>query len=195
MARLPWTALPLERRAQSEDPRERYRDFLVKAATHDRTSLIEFLIDGWLPGGEVWDEVVLERALINVASSWHAHAAILLLDLVKTYTYTPDALQAALFAAVDSKFTLPQDPGGPVYEGVDYTNEELLVRRLIEDGRFDPNISHIGRPLIHHAIEPAHRIGALRALLEKGESLARTPRDPGIYPSNQANQGVLLRSR
>lgn len=164
MARLLWMALPPERLAQCENP-EHHCGFLINAATHGRTSLIEFLLDRWLPSG-VWDGAVLETALLRAARSWRVHAVMLLLDRVKTYT--PDTLRAALFAAVDSKIMLPDDLGGPIYEGVDYTNQELLVRRLIENGQFDPNVCDRGKPLVHCAVEPAHRIGALRALLAKG---------------------------
>lgn len=176
MARLLWTALPPERLAECEYTKI-CCGVLVNAATFGRTSLIEFLLDGWLAGGEVWDRAILEAALISAARSWRVHAAMLLLDRIKTYT--PETLQTALFAAVDCKIILPEDIGGPIYEGVDYTNQELLVRRLLEEGQFDPNIYNARMPLVHHAIEPAYRIGALRAILAKGKShspRALTPR-------------------
>ncbi|MBE3045431.1 ankyrin repeat domain-containing protein, partial [Candidatus Bathyarchaeota archaeon] len=108
MACLLWTVLPPE-------TQHRQSGFLVKAATHGRTSLIQFLLD---TSSEVWDAVVLERALLIAARKWHLHAATLLLD---RKTYTPNSLQAALFAAVDTKIMLAHDYRGPIYEAVDYT--------------------------------------------------------------------------
>lgn len=183
MARLLWTALPPERLAECEA--QLGCGFLENAAMHGRTSLVEFLLDGWLLGGKVWNGEALERALLKAARSWCVYTAVLLLDRVTTYT--PDALRAALFAAVDSKVMLPYALDHPIYEGVDYTNQELLVKRLIEHGQFDPNMYDGATPLIHCAIEPAHSVGALRAILAKGGvALPRflSPRDSFTYRSS-----------
>ena len=90
---------------------------------------------------------------------------MMLLDRVGTYT--TDVLQAALFAAIDAKVLVPHAIS-TVYEDVDYTNQELIVKHLLEAGPFDPDMGDRGRPLIHQDVEPHYCIGALRALLQNG---------------------------
>lgn len=156
----------------------RHHRCLGTAAIRGWTSLLEFLLDGWLDSG-VWNVEALEAALYGAVSSWRLHAATLLLDRVG---YAHETLRRALFAAVDIKIMLSWDIYDPVYVGVDYTKQELMVKRLLEAGSFDPDLCE-WRPLIHYAVQEAKSIGALRALLAKGKPQAHPPlRHPRSLP-------------
>lgn len=134
IARLLWTSLSPEKLAECERRRVGHDGCLEKAAMHGLTSLLEFLFDGWLGSG-VWEAEALEAALFGAVCVWRLHAATLLLDRV---TYAPETLRRALFVAVDYKAELPSDLNSGVCGPVDYTNQELLVKRLLEAGPFDP---------------------------------------------------------
>lgn len=164
IARLLWTTIPPEKLAECERRRVGHDCCLEKAAMHGRTSLLEFLLDGWLGSG-VWKVEALEAALVGAVCVWRLHAATLLLDRV---TYAPETLRRALFVAVDYKAELPSDLNSAVCGPVDNTNQEPLVKRLLDAGPFDLNLCE-QMPLINYAIESDKLIRALRALLAKGK--------------------------
>lgn len=96
--------------------------------------------------------------------------------------YAPETLQRARFAAVDYKIILPWDIYNPVYVGADCTNQELMVKRLLDAGPFEPNLCE-RRPLIHYTVQETKSTGALRAPLAKGKSQAQPPpRHPPPLP-------------
>lgn len=166
IARLLWTMISPEKLAECERRDVGHRSCLEKVAIYGRMSLLEFLLDGWLGSG-VWEVETLEAALLGAVCVWRLHAASLLLDRV---IYAPETLQRALFVAVDIKAELAEDIYSGVCKAVDFTNQELLVKRLLDAGPLNPNLCEQRRPLIHYAIESEKLIGALRALLAKGKS-------------------------
>lgn len=163
--RLMWAAVPSEKRSQHEQ-KPNFTSCLVSAARYGRTSLLEYLLDGWLDSLHImWSLATVEEALCAAAAAYECHTAMLLLDKV---TYTPDTLRRALFCVLDSKSQDPAEPYIPPFKAVDPTNQELLVKRLIEAGQLDPDLCECGKPLIHHAVSAIDLIGALRAVLAKG---------------------------
>lgn len=178
ITRLMWARLPPSRLSEHENSPGN-ESCLVMAATYGRTGVLEYLLDGWFDRIR-WSTGVLDRALLGAVAGWHVHAATLLLERVKTYT--TETLRASLFVAVDFKAMEPTALENPVYQGVDFFNQELLVKRLIEAGSFDPNLCERGRPLLHYTVHAVNLVGALRAVLTKG----------GIYSPNGFPQRSLL---
>ena len=168
ISHLMWNRIPLSRLSEHENGPHSHDSCLVNAATYGRTAVLEYLLDGWFDRA-VWGTSALDNALMSaVMFGWHVHAVTLLLERVKTYT--TEKLQDALFAAVDFKHMGPTDIENPGYQGADFFNQETLVKRLIEAGSFDPNVCKRGRPLLHWSADAANLIGALRAVLTKGET-------------------------
>ena len=175
ITQLMWTRIPLSRLSEHENSFEN-ESCLANAATYGRTAVLEYLLDEWFDRIG-WSTSALDDALMSaVLYGWHVHAATLLLERVKTYT--AERLQAALFAAVHFKNVAPRAITNPEYQGVDFFNQELLVKRLIESGSFDPNMCKRGRPLLHWAADAVNLVGALRAVLTKGGTYS----PPNAFP-------------
>lgn len=180
IVRLVWATHPVDKLNQHENG-QRCSGCLVFAATYGRTALVEYLLRE-RPAGLIWDAPSLARALVGAAQGWHVHTASVLLDHVKTYTR--ETLQCALLAAVDYKVTGPRDITDPEYRVVDFINQELLVKRLIEAGMFDLNaLDTRGVPLVHRAIYGVNLVGALRAVLAKGKANMTTTSPSKTYSS------------
>lgn len=179
MFRLIWAAVPSEKRAQHE--RRRYfESCLVQAACYGYTSLLEYLLDGWLNSPyATWSVENVDGALYAAAAAYELPAATLLLDRV---IYTPEALRTALFELLETKCQDPASPYPPLLIAVDSINQELLARRLIDAGQLDPDLYKDGEPLIHHAVWALDRIGVLRAVLEKGRL---SPPSPAVFPPKE----------
>ncbi|SPO06096.1 uncharacterized protein DNG_08785 [Cephalotrichum gorgonifer] len=188
--RLLWTTIPSEKLALHEN-KPRFEGCLVLAARYGHTSVLKYLLDGWLDSLG-WSAHATEGALCSAAAAYEVHSAMLLLDRVKTYS--PGALKFALFSVVRHKVRDPvcPYPDAP-FGAVDPISQELLVKALIEAGPLDPDLSYWQLPMIHHAIHAIDLIGALRGLLAKGAN-PNAQNERGMTPLQRLSVPTFTRA-
>ncbi|KAI0383639.1 ankyrin repeat-containing domain protein [Hypomontagnella monticulosa] len=135
---------------------------LWKAAAYGHGDLVADYLD-WeaLP----WSAGSKEVALRQAAGRWENGVVDVLLSKAN---YDMEALEKALSAAVNLKFTLiDEERTGVSYEEADHTKQYNVVTRLLDAG-CDANGLERGTPLLHLAISSIVLQGSLRALLERG---------------------------
>ncbi|KAK0625810.1 ankyrin repeat-containing domain protein [Immersiella caudata] len=142
---------------------------LSVAAENGHTNLVAFFLDIW----SGWSSVETTFALTKAVRDWHEDVVDLLLTRV---SFTADALQRALEASIYDRVTW-------IFGGRDTDDQHLQQHRIVTkllDAGANPNELLYGKPILHSAIWEVHhepgrlhhqcvdRIGAVRALLEKG---------------------------
>lgn len=121
----------------------------------------------------IWSPTVMEEALCVAAGKWDPHVIFVLLQHgEKPYDYPQEALDRALCIACDRKSDdLLSYGDGPLYSGIDYVHQPIVITHLIKSGA---NANY--GPLLTKAARDADKTGALKALLENGA-------DPNISDS------------
>ena len=161
LARRLWTAGgPPERHVAGLQP---YQISLVVAARYGHAAIVEDLLDAWEGG---WSQELQDEALLWAARRWHYNVVALLLA---RGSFQQATLEKALGHAADNKFMLSYE--WPVkYEGIDYTDQQLLIAALIDAGA-NPNAPSPEQgynPPMWTAAANVNLTGALKMLLEKG---------------------------
>lgn len=161
LARRLWTAGgPPQRHVADLRP---YQISLVVAARYGHAAIVEDLLDAWEGG---WSQELQDEALLWAARRWHYNVVALLLA---RGSFQQATLEKALAHAAGNKFMLSYE-WNVKYEGIDYTDQQLLIAALIDAGA-DPNAPspECGYvPLALTAATNANLTGALKMLLEKG---------------------------
>ncbi|KAI5455807.1 ankyrin repeat-containing domain protein [Mariannaea sp. PMI_226] len=148
-----------------------------QAAYYGHATLVGDLLTWW----DGWTDIVKEEALHAAASRWHIHVVDLML---KRLNFPLNVINKALHRAADFKPMMgDEERSGVKYNGVDYTNQELLVTRIIKAGA-DPNTPLRGHYVLNKVAISANLASALKALLENGA-------DPNI-PSQEDNGQTVL---
>jgi ankyrin repeat protein len=161
MARLFWRLVGPDGRFYPSLRRRSELTCLVVAAQYGQADLVADFLDMW----DGWSVDEKRRALLDAAADWNDNVVTVLLAKVG---YEADDIQEALGRCVDS------GPGSTHYirtvddDTLEYNaRAHRLVCRLVDAGG-NPDATYRERPLLCIAAPSADRIGALKALLEKG---------------------------
>ncbi|KAK4233254.1 ankyrin [Achaetomium macrosporum] len=161
MARLFWRLVGPDGRFYPSLRRRSELTCLVVAAQYGQADLVADFLDMW----DGWSVDEKRRALLDAAAEWNDNVVTVLLAKVG---YEVDDIQEALGQCVDS------GPGSTHYIGADdgdtpeyNARAHRLVCRLVDAGG-NADATYLERPLLCIAAPLADRIGALKALLEKG---------------------------
>jgi hypothetical protein len=164
MARLFWRLVGSDGRFRPTLRRRSELTCLVVAAQYGQADLVADFLDMW----DGWSVDEKRRALLDAAAEWNDSVATVLLAKVG---YGVDDIQEALgqcvYSGPGSTHYIP--PGTDDDDTPESYNARAhrLVCRLVDAGG-NADATYLGRPLLCIAASLADRIGALKALLEKG---------------------------
>ncbi|KAK4106905.1 ankyrin [Parathielavia hyrcaniae] len=161
MARLFWRLVGPDGRFYPSLRRISELTSLVVAAQYGQADLVADFLDMW----DGWSVDEKRRALLDAAAEWNDNVVTVLLAKVG---YEVDDIQEALGRCVDfgpgsTHYIGPDDDDTPEYNA----RAHRLVCRLVDAGG-NVDATYLKRPLLCIAAPLADRIGALKALLEKG---------------------------
>jgi ankyrin repeat protein len=161
IARLFWRLVGPDGRFYPSLRRRSELTCLVVAAQYGQADLVVDFLDMW----DGWSVDEKRRALLDAAAEWNDNVVTVLLAKVG---YEVDDIQEALgqcvnFGPGSTHYIRTNDDGTLEYNA----RAHRLVCRLVDAGG-NADATYLARPLLCIAAPLANRIGALKALLEKG---------------------------
>ncbi|KAF9781934.1 hypothetical protein IL306_012702 [Fusarium sp. DS 682] len=133
----------------------------LESAAWGQVASVANLMDWW----DGWTLKTTESALTRAAQRWKVYVAEFLISKVK---FEQEALDSALASAIDYKVYMNSTNEYRIdYEGVDYFEQQQLIKLLIYAGA-NPNTTFRGMPLVIYTAQNINLIGALSVLLENG---------------------------
>ncbi len=137
-------------------------NYLAAAAKNGHADLVADFLDMW----DAWPMDQKRTALNTAAAEWRDGVLGMLLAKVP---YEADAIQHALEVGVTCEpFLLPLHGRVPITTAEENLRQQRVVCQLVDAGANPEGLAYRRIPLLHAAAYIRHRIGALRALLEKG---------------------------